>query len=415
MGQYIETQIVQYEPMKYPKKPDNENERLNALKSYSIIDTLPEKDYDDITFLASMICETPMSLVSLIDENRQWFKSNHGLPARETSREIAFCAHAINQKDQTLVVPDARIDERFKANPLVTSDPNLVFYAGVPLVNPDGHALGTLCVLDTKSKELNEEQLKALEILSKQLMALLELRKTTILLNDNNKLLKNKNDALDKFVSIAAHDIKSPINNIVSLSGLLLEEHASTMNGEAVELIDYIKTSARHSTNLIDGILSYSKDVGSITYQRETINMKSFLLGVGALLIKDEHIKMSIDVDEAITIYANPTALHQIFSNLISNSIKYNHEEFTMIEVKVTETESKLKIKYSDNGPGIRPKDRKRIFELFTTTTNKDKDGFHGTGIGLATVKNLVENLGGKISAISKEGKGVQFNFSLKK
>jgi len=401
--------------MKYPETPHNEKERQNALNSYAILDTLPEKEYDEITFLASMICDTPMALISFVDEGRQWFKSNNGLATTETPREFAFCAHAINQKDRTFIVTDSREDERFSNNPLVTSDPNLVFYAGVPLVNPDGYPLGTLCVLDVKPKKLTSDQLKALEILSLQLMKLMELRKSTIFLHDTNKRLATKNKALDKFVSVAAHDIKSPINNILSLSSLLLEDHAPTMEGEAVELLDYIQTSAQHSTHLIDGILSYSKNANGISEHRENIHMKSLLQDVADLLISDEHVQMTIDADETTNIYANPTALHQIFSNLISNSIKYNHQDQIKIHVKVIETDSNLRIRVFDNGPGIKPIDKKRIFKLFSTTANKDRNGFHGTGIGLATVKNLVENLGGKISVVSEEGKGAQFRFSLKK
>lgn len=401
--------------MKSPKISNNESERLKALDSYAILDTVPEKEYDEITYLASMICDTPISLISFIDEGRQWFKSNHGLMTTETPREFAFCAHAIDEKDETLVVKDAREDERFKENPLVTSDPNFVFYAGVPLVNPDGHPLGTLCVLDTKPKKLTVEQEKALKILSLQLMKLLELRKSTILLHKNNKILKSKNKALDKFVVVAAHDIKSPINNILSLSDMLLTDYAETMNPEAVELVEYIQTSAQHSTQLIDGILSYSKDINGIAIHRETVNIKKLVLDIKDLLIKKGQMVMTIDIDEKIEAYTNRTALHQIFSNLISNSIKYNDKDLLKILIEVKETDSTLKIRIKDNGPGIKTEDKKRIFKLFSTTSNKDKGGFHGTGIGLATVKNLVENLGGKISVVSKESTGAHFKFTIQK
>lgn len=401
--------------MKSPKIPSNEKERIDALKSYSILDTLQEKEYDDITYLASMICGTSMSLISLIDENRQWFKSDHGLDATETPREFAFCAHALNEKDKTLIVKDAREDDRFKHNPLVTSSPNLVFYAGVPLVNSDGYALGTLCVLDGEPKTLTVKQEKALEILSNQLMKLLELRKSTILLHENSKILKSKNIALDKFVSIAAHDIKTPINNILSMSEMLSTDHIKTMDSDGAELVDYIKTSAKHCTDLINGILSYSKEVGGISAMKESINIKDLLLEIKKLFIKENVMQMTIDTEDDIVLFANRTALQQIFSNLISNSIKYNHQDLIKIHVKVAESDSVLNISIKDNGPGIKSKDKKEIFKLFATTMNKDRDGFHGTGIGLATVKSLVENLGGKISVASKEGTGAKFKFTLKK
>ncbi len=398
-----------------PKDPHNEKARLVALQSYAILDTLPEKEYDDITFLASLICDTPMALISLIDKDRQWFKSNHGLEERETPREFAFCSHAIVDKNNTLVVSDAREDERFHDNPLVTSDPSLVFYAGVPLNTPDGHPIGTLCVLDTKPKELTPDQEKALEVLSNQVLKLLELRKTAVVLHRNNQILRDKNKTLDKFVSVAAHDIKSPINNILSLSEMLLEDYSSSIDSDAVELLDYIKVSAKHSTHLIDGILSYSKDVNGISDHKEFVNIKSLLVEIKNLLVTSDHIDLKINIDDSLVVYANKTALNQIFSNLVSNAIKYNHKDIIKIKIDAQESDIYYSFNVKDNGSGIADEDKKKIFKLFATTANKDKNGFHGTGIGLATVKNLIQNLGGKISVISKKESGANFKFTIKK
>ena len=164
--------------MKTPPRPANEQDRLDALAEYRILDTHPEQVYDDITHLASHICGVPMALISLVDENRQWLKSTVGVDISETSRDISFCGHCI-MEEKPMVVPDTHQDNRFKDNPLVTGDPNLRFYAGVPLLTPDGHALGTLCVLDRTPKQLTKAQYQALETLARQVMAVMELRRVS--------------------------------------------------------------------------------------------------------------------------------------------------------------------------------------------------------------------------------------------
>src|SRR3954470_24688057 len=154
----------------------NEKQRLKVLWQYSVLDTVPEEVFDDLTELAARICEAPVALITLVDEDRQWFKSKVGITISETSRDISFCGHAINQSE-LFVIPDATKDSRFAANPLVVSDPKIRFYAGAPLITPDGHALGTLCVIDKVPRELRPDQKQALRVLARHVMTQLELRR----------------------------------------------------------------------------------------------------------------------------------------------------------------------------------------------------------------------------------------------
>jgi hypothetical protein len=157
--------------------------RVGALQKYAILDSEPEQAFDDLAFLASYVCRTPIALISLIDEDRQWFKAKVGISATETSRDIAFCSTAIQQPD-VFVVPDAMSDQRFSANPLVVSEPNIRFYAGAPLVNEDGYALGTLCVIDRAPRELGADQEAALKALSRLVLMQMEFRRNLILLKE---------------------------------------------------------------------------------------------------------------------------------------------------------------------------------------------------------------------------------------
>ena len=196
-------------------KPTNEKQRLATLRGYEILDTEPEAAFDDLTFLASYVCQTPIALISLIDADRQWFKSKVGVPMSETSRDIAFCAQAILQSD-VFIVPDASKDERFAENPLVVAEPRIRFYAGAALMT-EGHALGTLCVIDRVPRTLNPEQLEALRALSRQVQAQFELRR-------NLKRLGESLAARDRAEQEKEHtlqELKAALANIHTLEGLL--------------------------------------------------------------------------------------------------------------------------------------------------------------------------------------------------
>ena len=179
---------------------NKEVKRLKVLWQYDVLDTVPEAVFDDLTELAARICEAPVALISLIDEDRQWFKSKVGISVKETSRDISFCAHAIQQED-LFIIPDATKDARFANNPLVISDPKIRFYAGAPLITPDGHALGTLCVIDQVPRELRVDQQQALRMLARHVMTQLELRRHAKDLADARRAREVTKEELQKVLA----------------------------------------------------------------------------------------------------------------------------------------------------------------------------------------------------------------------
>ncbi|HJN06831.1 MAG TPA: ATP-binding protein [Bacteroidales bacterium] len=395
-----------------PSEYKDEKARQKELDSYSILDTLPEIDYDNLTAIAAEICGTSISLISLIDNQRQWFKSHHGYDSTETPREHAFCAHAINDPKNIFVIQDARLDERFHDNPLVIEDPKIIFYAGVPLVGEKGLPLGTLCVIDHKSKKLSQNQLRSLTALSNQVMNLLDLRKSKKLLEESFSNLEEKNQDLERFAYVAAHDLKSPLIGISGMAQIFSEEYGSKIDEEGKSMLELIKGASNKLRKLIDGLLEYSRCESGLNEKKSKIDLDTLKNEITKLFSYEPGL--SIVLRSTITeIYANRTAIDQILINLVANAIKYNDKKITRIEIGVVENDNCYEFYVKDNGPGIEQEDQKKIFGIFEVLTAQDKFGQSGNGIGLATVKKIVERIGGSIKVESELGKGTKFIFTI--
>jgi signal transduction histidine kinase len=401
---------IKHEYMTSAPVPHNEQERLKALYQYDILDTIREAEFDDITRIASDICNTPISLVSIVDANRLWFKSTHGIITTETSRQFAFCAHAISQPDDVFVVSDTASDPRFAHTPQVTGDPHIAFYAGVPLMNPEGYALGTLCVWDSKPRHLAPEQIKGLQALARQIVTMLELRRKMRELKEKQAELTRAYNDLDKFASIASHDLKSPLNNIISLTNLLKDGYAGKLEEEANEYIEYISTAANQLSEMVNGILKYSKASRMLTEEMEDVDL-NVLVGELTTLLHAPNAAISFIGDTAI-IHTSRIALKQILLNLISNAIKHNAGKDIEIKVSLHIAPALYTFNVLDNGKGIPEEDTDRIFELFETGSNNvGNEG--ASGIGLTIVKRLVGKMGGSIAVHSTPGEGTTFTFSI--
>jgi anti-sigma regulatory factor (Ser/Thr protein kinase) len=227
----------------------NEQARVQALRRYKILDTDPENAFDDLTILASHICQTPVALISLIDSDRQWFKSKHGVNLNETPREVSFCAVAIQQPN-LFVVPDASKDPRFSSNPFVVSDPKIRFYAGAPFTSSDGHPLGTLCVVDVVPRALTPNQEAALISLSRQVQAQFELRRNLIEL----RTALDERDRAEVERDRTIIELQHSLNHVKRLSGLLPA-------CSACKLDVTIPANPNAISGVVDGVMQIAREM----------------------------------------------------------------------------------------------------------------------------------------------------------
>jgi signal transduction histidine kinase len=397
-----------------PTIPDNENLRLKSLKDYEILDTLSEEEYDSLTKIAAEICGTPIALVSLIDDNRQWFKSHHGLDATQTPRDFSFCAHAINTPNELFIIPDATKDERFHDNPLSTNDPNVMFYAGAPLNTKEGFSLGTLCVIDTKPREdLTESQKESLRALANQVISQLELRKKNKFLEELNNEIVKKNTQLHQFAHRLTHDLKVPISGINSLIMFIKEDYKTLITNTELEgWIDLIYSRNEYMDFLINGILEYTK-VSNDEIYFEDFNIENtvqYILNNGVL-----HTPIHVNfINCDVIIKHSKIGFIQIIQNLLSNTIKHTDKKECNVWITFTENETSFSFLYEDDGPGIPPEYWEKVFELFETVNSKYAKN---AGIGLATIKSILDRIEGSIYLKNRENneKGVCFCFVLPK
>jgi len=393
--------------------PENEAERLIALASYTMMDSGEEKDFDAIASIASAICHTPISLITFIDEKRQWFKSHIGTTLTENFRDLSFCTYAIAGPDEIMIVPDAAQDERFAGNPVVT-EANVTFYAGVPLVNEDGYALGTLCVLDQKPHDFSDEQVDALKALAKQVVDKIELRRKVSTLQQTNQELINANVLIQKFASMAAHDIKNPLSSIKLTSQALRTRQEIRQSEGCLRLVNMNISATNNLLVLVDDMMAYSKNPSLLLEKRQGFELSAIVARVQSLLNVPDSVRIELPAAKH-QLHYSIIAFEQILINLLSNAIRYNDKAQGLIQLRFREDNDHYHLEVEDNGMGIPTAYLDKIFENNFTLKINDRFDAQGSGIGLSTVKDLLFLLGSTISVNSLVGEGTTFVVRLKK
>ncbi len=397
-----------------------EQDRLNKLLEYQILDTPEEADFDDLVMLASNICNTPIALISLIDDKRQWFKARKGLSVRETSKEISFCQHAIQSND-LYVIENAPHHVLFASNPLVKGDPNIVFYAGMPLTTYDGFNLGTICVIDKEVRSINEQQKEALKIIAKQVIKLLELKLSIELGKGVTKKLEevalelnDANKVKDKIFSIVAHDLRSPLRNINSILDMYKEGDVSEK--EAGDLMHSLSRKVEETADMIDNLLNWAKmQINNTEPYVEDINLLTLIeskVQKFSLNAQEKEISFEVQIAKDLNVKCDIEMLRIILRNLISNAIKFSPVKGCIV-LSASVKNNQAIVCVEDSGAGIVNDDIEKIFSktnhISTYGTNNEK----GTGIGLQLCQDLLEKNNGKIWVESEQNKGSRFYFSI--
>lgn len=416
-------------------QPLDEDQRVSALRELDLLDTEFEPAYDAIVQLASIICQTPIVSINLVDKNRQWSKASVGGIDLSAPRDASFCAHTILH-EEILVVEDTHKDDRFHDNPLVHGLPHIRFYAGQRLLTPSGHAVGALCVVDREPRQLSDDQLSALQALGRQTALLFELRLRSKQLEEEvivrqravaesqaaRALADAASQAKSDFLSSMSHELRTPLNSVIGFSRTLQRNRAGNLRAPDLQYLSRIEANGVHLLNVINDVLDIAKveaghleaditivDLGTLI--RETLHeLEGRLLGE-----QGKGVRLLADVPAALLpLSTDAMRLKQMIINLVGNALKFTERGHVCVRVVADGNGQASRIDVEDTGIGI-PLDRQQaIFEAFQQAEDDTAARYGGTGLGLAITKGFAELLGYSITIVSAPGKGSTFSINLR-
>ncbi|KQQ54405.1 histidine kinase [Pseudomonas sp. Leaf127] len=417
--------------------PSNEDERALSLEHLRVLDSAPEAEFDDIVMLASALCDTPIALVSLVDRERQWFKACVGLDARETHRDLAFCAHAILAPTDVLMVEDARLDARFQESALVLGPPYIRFYAGAPVIDDRGHALGTVCVIDTRPRTLTDAQQSALQALARQTASLLQLRllrdqrehraerlekelaqaKALNQLTEQSLNHAKRVSSLGMVTASIAHDFNNILQALsASLQMIRLRarrpEDVERFSDTGLQAVDQGRQLVGH---LLASVRQDSPNLVCIDVSAHIDAMRGVLSRAAT-----DRVKLTFDLLAPNTVVLCEEAqLNAAMLNLLSNARDAmgaagrvriaTRLAFVEDDVSLSAGDY-LALSVTDDGPGMPADLAHKIFEPFFTTKERGK----GTGLGLSQVREFAETAGGAVRLRTATGAGTTVTLYLK-
>ncbi len=395
--------------MKHVPLHPRESERLRVLRSLDILDTGQEQVYDDLARLAARVCDTPVALISLIDEQRQWFKSECGIEVDETPREWAFCAHTILGQ-RLLVVEDASRDGRFRDNPFVTGAPYVRFYAGAPLIVENDLAVGALCVFGYEPRTLSPAQADALQVLARQVVQQLELRRTL-------GQLQRLDRAKDEFIAMVSHEMQTPLTSVCGSLSLLRHGKAGSLDQDASHMVELAHRNADRLRDIVQDILELTKiEAGELQLERQTLELQALVSRALELnriqFQRGAYAVLHDSIDSEVWIHGDEQRLLQVLSRLISNAAKFASDG-DRVEVRLRTNNNTARIEITDHGPGISASDQTRLFTKFQQSGSGEQPKLAGTGLGLHICKRVVELHQGELGVESYPNERTTFHISL--
>jgi signal transduction histidine kinase len=388
--------------------PENDAERVAAVQRYQILDTPPDGSFDRITALAARLLRVPISTITIVDTDRIWFKSKHGIDANQIGRDPGLCASAICHED-TWIVSDAASDPRTLENPLVRGELGLRYYVGAPLTTQDGFNLGTLNVIDREPREPSPEEIATLEDLAAIVVDELELRLAA--LREERNLEGMRTD----FLTTAAHELRTPLAAVYGAAATLSQKRATSEEARDL-LIDTIEQQSERLATIVENILLASRlETGRIQIVREPFDpswlARSAVETARARMPSSRTIDL-IASDDTRQLDSDPGKVRQILVNLIDNAGQYSPGD-TPIEVRVETDEHSVRFVVRDEGLGIPAEEQNRIFDRFHRLDPEQTRGASGTGLGLYIARELARELGGLIVLESAPGEGSTFTLEL--
>ena len=411
------------------KLPRDEPQRIAALIECGVLDTEAEQDFDDLTTLAADLLGVPIALVCLIDTNRQWFKSRVGMDASESGRDVAFCSHAI-LGDDVMVVPDASRDDRFRDNPFVTEPPYIRFYAGAPLWSSEGHAFGTLCVIDSQPRAWSEQDAVILGGLARQAAAQLELRRKNRQLEaeidtrreaewqleDARRKADDANRTKSGFLANMSHEIRTPLVSIIGFTEQLATHHDIDAH-QRRDWIETIRAAADHLLALVNDVLDVSKiETQQMSFECTPTDVAELVRQTTNMLrakAEAKTLRLDVELDPRLpdAIRSDPTRLRQVLVNLIGNAIKFTERGGVIVRLRYEGEASppRLRLIVADTGPGLERAAIDRLFRAFSQADDGVTRRHGGTGLGLYISREICRGLGGELTVESEPGKGSTF------